>query len=100
MLGNNVIVIGDWLPRHIFGRFTVFCAVLRMIYIALVLVFGFAGSGTNAKRLRPNTAPDIVFLDGVSAPLIILYMFGLPTMFYCHYPDMVSLRSSGKLNLD
>jgi glycosyltransferase involved in cell wall biosynthesis len=78
----------------------VFCAVIRMLYVALVLVFGFASWGTtNGKRVRHATAPDLVFVDGVSAPLVLLYLFGYPTMFYCHYPDMVSVLYSIHCNV-
>lgn len=35
----SVKVVGDWLPRSIFGRFIALCAYLRMLYAAFYIVF-------------------------------------------------------------
>ena len=37
-LGGCVVKRGDWLPRHICGRFHVVCAIVRMIYLSIVLL--------------------------------------------------------------
>lgn len=80
-LGSSVKVYGDWLPRQLFGRFTAFFAILRMIYLALIAVIFYRAS------------TDIVILDGVSAPIPILKLFGMKVLFYCHFPDLVSIRA-------
>jgi alpha-1,3/alpha-1,6-mannosyltransferase len=71
-------VYGDWLPRQLFGKLTAFFAILRMIYLAFVVVLIYARS------------TDVIILDGVSAPVPILKLFGLKVLFYCHFPDLVS----------
>lgn len=75
-LAPFVEVRGDWLPRQILGRFTALCAVLRMLYLALTL---------GLERQHPT--PDVVFCDGVSAMVPLLWLRGLPVLFYCHFPD-------------
>ncbi len=45
-----------------------------MSYLSLVLSFGF-------------WYPDVVFIDGVSAPILLLRLARLPVLFYCHFPD-------------
>lgn len=77
-LGHTVRVHGDWLPRQIFGKMTAFCAILRMIYLALIVIMFYL----------PTT--DVVILDGVSAPIPLLRLFNVKVLFYCHFPDMVS----------
>jgi len=79
----KVIAAGDWLPRTLFGRCHALCASLRMIYITLKMILFMHC--------------DIVFLDQVSTPLILLSMFNYPTLFYCHFPDL--LLSKGRSGL-
>jgi len=79
----NVISAGDWLPRSIFGRCQALCASIRMLYITIKMMLYF------------NC--DIVFLDQVSTPLLLLCMFNYPTLFYCHFPDL--LLSQGRSGL-
>nr|ATX63072.1 alpha-1,3/1,6-mannosyltransferase [Locusta migratoria] len=79
----QVTVVGDWLPRSVFGRFHAVFAYLRMIYAAIYLVF-FSG-----------IKPDLVFCDQVSACIPILRCRGLKVIFYCHFPDqLLSYRGS------
>lgn len=80
-----VTVVGDWLPRYIFGRFHALCAYIRMIYAALYVVF-FSG-----------LAPDIVFCDQVSVCVPFLHIGGLKTLFYCHFPDQLLSVSGSAL---
>ncbi len=76
-LAPHVHVAGDWLPRQIFGRFTALCAVVRMLYLALVVGFSM-----------PHKPIDVVFCDGVSAMIPLLrFLWGFPVLFYCHFPD-------------
>eukprot|EP01040_Poterioochromonas_malhamensis_P000027 gene27-29_t len=82
ILGSRVFVYGDWLPRQIFNRFTALFAILRMIYLAFVVVL-----------LQRNV--DLVILDGISAPIPILKFFGFRVLFYCHFPDQLLCTDRG-----
>ncbi|KAF8564527.1 hypothetical protein P879_09530 [Paragonimus westermani] len=73
----NVVVVGNWFPRSIFGRFTALCAYIRMLIAAVYLIC------TCEKK------SDLVFVDQISAPLPVLYFFGFRTLFYCHFPDQL-----------
>ncbi|KAI9599227.1 alpha-1,3/1,6-mannosyltransferase ALG2 [Syncephalis fuscata] len=68
----EVNVYGDFLPRSIFGRFMVLCAILRGIYLAMVV--------TLIGALREA---DVVFCDQV--------------FFYCHFPDLLLSNRRGLL---
>lgn len=74
ILGKYIRVYGDWLPRHICGRFTALCAIVRMLYLS-------------AQVAWISRQVDVVIIDGVSAPIPILQFAGIPVLFYCHYPD-------------
>ena len=74
----DVTSAGDWLPRHIFGRLHALFAYIRMIYVALYLVF------------VSSYAPDVVFCDQVSACIPVLKLRRqAKIMFYCHFPDLL-----------
>lgn len=62
-------VYGDWLPRQVLGRFTALCAVVRMLYLALVV-------GLLSVMRGPRW--DVTFCDGVSAMVPVLRFFNLP----------------------
>lgn len=79
---------GDWLPRQIGGRFTAFCAILRMLYLATMLF------------LWHRSQADVVFVDGVSAPVALLRLFGFYTIFYCHFPDQLLVQPESDLRGD
>ncbi|XP_014210211.1 alpha-1,3/1,6-mannosyltransferase ALG2 [Copidosoma floridanum] len=72
----EVTVVGDWLPRHVFGRFFAICAYFRMMYAALYIIL-------------KGDVPDIVFCDLVSACIPILKLRVPVVVFYCHHPDQV-----------
>jgi len=75
-----VVVVGDWLPRHIFGKFYALCAYIRMIYAALYIVCS-----------RQN--PDVIFCDIVSACIPFLKLGKSRIVYYCHFPDqLLSVR--------
>lgn len=80
---------GDWLPRHIYGKGTAFCAIIRMIYLSIVAATLYRNFGANSSDMK--RVKLVVIIDGVSAPIPILHWAGLKTIFYCHFPDMVSL---------
>lgn len=74
-----VVCVGDWLPTSLFGYLHALCAYLRMIYVALYLVF-FSG-----------LEYDVVFCDQVSAciPVLRLSRHRKKVLFYCHFPDQL-----------
>ena len=76
----DVISVGDWLPRSIGGRCQALCASLRMIYASLYVMLVLQA--------------DVIIVDQVSTPLPLLRAAGFPTLFYCHYPDL--LLSTGR----
>jgi hypothetical protein len=41
--------------------------------------------------LYMRSSVDVVFIDGVSAPMPLLSLCGIPTLFYCHFPDKVRM---------
>ncbi|KAJ0000374.1 hypothetical protein NQD34_012216 [Periophthalmus magnuspinnatus] len=74
-----VICVGDWLPTSLCGYLHALCAYLRMIYVALYLVF-FSG-----------LEYDVVFCDQVSVciPVLRLSRHRKKVLFYCHFPDQL-----------
>lgn len=72
-----MISLGDWLPRSVLGRCQALCAYIRMIYVAIYLVF-FSG-----------LTFDMLFCDQVSACIPVLKWSGHKVLFYCHFPDML-----------
>ena len=77
-------VYGDYLPRQIFGKFTVLCGIIRMIYLSLILLY-------NIKVLA-HKKPDIIIIDGISFSIPFLRYINCPILFYCHFPDKVSIK--------
>ncbi|EGI62579.1 PREDICTED: alpha-1,3/1,6-mannosyltransferase ALG2 [Acromyrmex echinatior] len=71
-----VTVVGNWLPRHILGRFYAFCAYIRMIYAASYIIFS-------------DHRPEVVFCDLVSICIFVLRLRIPYVIFYCHYPDQL-----------
>ncbi|XP_078279762.1 alpha-1,3/1,6-mannosyltransferase ALG2 [Rhinoraja longicauda] len=78
-LGLDVRCVGDWLPRSLLGRGHAVCAALRMLFVALYLVF------------LSGEEFDVVFCDQVSACLPVLRLCRRPkrVLFYCHFPDLL-----------
>ncbi|KAF4524466.1 hypothetical protein B566_EDAN013080 [Ephemera danica] len=72
-----VTVVGDWLPRSVFGHFYALCAYARMIYAAIYLVF------------ISNLSPDVIFCDQISACIPVLKFGHANILFYCHFPDQL-----------
>lgn len=73
----NVTSVGDWLPRHFFGCFNAFWAYLRMIYVAIYLIF------FSSWRM------DVIICDQVSVCIPVLKLSKARVVFYCHFPDML-----------
>jgi len=68
---------GDWLPRHCCQKGYAFWAYLRMIYVAIYLVF-FSGKNF-----------DVIVCDQISACIPVLKWSGAKVLFYCHFPDQL-----------
>ncbi|XP_023671315.1 alpha-1,3/1,6-mannosyltransferase ALG2 [Paramormyrops kingsleyae] len=74
-----VVCVGDWLPTSIFGYFHALCAYVRMVYVALYLIF------------LSGVEFDVAFCDQVSVciPILRLTRQRKRVLFYCHYPDQL-----------
>lgn len=85
----RVRVVGDWLPRSIFGRFYAFCAYFRMVYAA----FYFTLFQSKIDQV------DVVFCDLISLGIPILkFAHNKPKiLFYCHFPDQLLTKPGGML---
>ncbi|CAL1679471.1 unnamed protein product [Lasius platythorax] len=77
-----VTVVGNWLPRHILGRFYAFCAYIRMIYAASYIIFS-------------DQRPEVVFCDLVSVCIPVLRLRIPYIVFYCHHPDQLLSQPGG-----
>ncbi|KAG7199575.1 hypothetical protein KM043_014182 [Ampulex compressa] len=77
-----VTVVGDWLPRHLFGRFFAFFAYIRIMYAAGYIIFS-------------KKCPEIVFCDLISVCIPILRLRIPYVMYYCHYPDQLLSQPGG-----
>ena len=73
----NVYCAGDWLPRHFLHKGYALFAYLRMIYVALYLVFF-------SRRHY-----DVIFCDQISACIPVLQCSRAKIVFYCHFPDQL-----------
>lgn len=85
----RVRVVGDWLPRSIFGRFYAFCAYFRMVYAAFYVAL-----------FQSKEEPiDVIFCDLISLGIPILkYAKCSPKiLFYCHFPDQLLTKPGGFL---
>lgn len=82
-----VVCVGDWLPTSVGGYLHALCAYVRMIYVALYLVF-FSG-----------VAYDVIFCDQVSACIPALRLAGQrkKVLFYCHFPDQLLTQRTSAL---
>ena len=82
MIGTlNVQVLGNTIvPTHIFGRFSILCAILRQIHLSLILLFS-----------NPVPSHDILILDQLSTSIPFLRV-QYPILFYCHFPDKLLAR--------
>ncbi|KAG0340777.1 Alpha-1,3-mannosyltransferase-like protein [Podila humilis] len=75
IVGGNTIV-----PRTLFGRFYIICAILRNIHLALSLVFSAFFSAKDNKF-------DVMIVDQLSVSIPVLRWTGAKIFFYCHFPD-------------
>ncbi|KAJ1203268.1 hypothetical protein NDU88_007060 [Pleurodeles waltl] len=75
----RVSCVGDWLPRTVWGYCAAPCAYLRMVYLALYVIF------------LSGAESDVFFCDQVSACIPFLKLSRRPkkVLFYCHFPDQL-----------
>lgn len=85
----EVRVVGDWLPRKMFGRFYAFCAYFRMLYAAFFATF----------FLCRQEQIDVIFCDQISIgiPLLKMAKHRPKIIFYCHFPDQLLSLEGGFL---
>ncbi|XP_046819650.1 alpha-1,3/1,6-mannosyltransferase ALG2 [Vespa crabro] len=77
-----VTVVGNWLPRHILGKFFALCAYIRMVYAATYILF-------------LKNRPELVFCDLISVCIPILRLRIPHIIFYCHHPDQLLSMPGG-----
>lgn len=85
----RVRVVGDWLPRSIFGRFYAFCAYFRMVYAAFYVTL-----------FQSKEEPiDVIFCDLISLgiPILKFAQHKPKILFYCHFPDQLLTKPGGML---
>lgn len=83
-----VTVIGDWLPRHVFGKFQALCAYIRMLYLALMYWL---------CRVGDKEGCDLFFVDQIPVAVPILKWTGRKVVYYCHHPDLLASKVEGSL---
>lgn len=81
----DVEVIGGFIPRSILGHLIALMAYIRMIYIALYLVY-----------CCPQSY-DLFICDQVSACIPFLHIAKKKVIFYCHFPDQLLTKRSNLL---
>lgn len=75
----SVTIINTRIPRTFLGRLHAFLAMIRCTIVAVyVCLF---------------RKPHVAIVDLVSAPLFIFWVFSVPTLFYCHFPDKLLAAS-------
>lgn len=82
----KVTVVGDWLPRSIFGKCQALCAYLRMIYLALIYVL-FLNDGS----------VDVYYVDQIPVAIPFLKWTRKKIIYYCHHPDLLASLPGGIL---
>jgi alpha-1,3/alpha-1,6-mannosyltransferase len=93
----RVIVAGDWLPRTLFGKFAIICAILRGIWLSLFLLFNWTqhnpliryGNASYHDNKDLLGEYDIIITDILSVYNFPLLFTTSRTIFYCHYPDLL-----------
>ena len=82
-----VNVVGDWLPRSIFGYFQALCAYVRMAYLALTYVLFF----------KHFDQPDVYVVDQIPVAVFFLKFTQPKVIYYCHHPDLLASPPGGTL---
>lgn len=82
----EVTVVGDWLPRSIFGKCQALCAYIRMVYLALIYVL-FLNDGS----------VDVYYVDQIPVAIPFLKWTKKKIVYYCHHPDLLASSPGGRL---
>lgn len=82
-----VTVVGDWIPRTIFGYCYALCAYIRMLYLTFYLLL----------VIVPVERPDILICDQIPIGIPFIKIFKLKVIFYCHFPDLLLSQPGGSL---
>ncbi|KAI9888672.1 MAG: Alpha-1,3-mannosyltransferase-like protein [Vezdaea aestivalis] len=79
------------IPRTILSRFAILLAILRQVQLVLTLYL--------RSLLSAPHAPDVIFLDQLSASLPLLRLLAPHTslLFYVHFPDLLLAPHSTRL---
>ncbi|XP_022901038.2 alpha-1,3/1,6-mannosyltransferase ALG2-like [Onthophagus taurus] len=83
-----VTVIGDWIPRSIFGYFQALCAYIRMMYLALIYVIFFKYVDESDAFIVDQIPMAVPFLKKFTNKRVI---------YYCHHPDLLGSTPGGVL---
>lgn len=83
----KVCVVGDWIPRNLFGRFHAIFAYVRMIYAALYITL----FQSREEKI------DLIFCDLISIgiPILKFAKYAPKILFYCHFPDQLLSKPGG-----
>ena len=78
----EVHVHGNYIPRNIFGIFSIFFSLLRFLWLTIVCAF--------------KSKADIFIVDQISAwlPILRLICPKAKIIFYCHFPDLLLANHS------
>ncbi|KAJ3110489.1 Alpha-1,3-mannosyltransferase-like protein [Phlyctochytrium bullatum] len=82
-------VYGDFLPRHLFGRFMIVFALLRNLYLSLYLLY--LSIVTPVSQLG-DVRHQVAIVDQISLSIPILRLVFPRVVFYCHFPDRLLTR--------
>eukprot|EP00934_Nitzschia_sp_Nitz4_P007502 Nitzschia sp. Nitz4//scaffold73_size107353//68874//70280//NITZ4_004326-RA/size107353-processed-gene-0.11-mRNA-1//1//CDS//3329557494//7492//frame0 len=83
-LADNVTIYGNWIPASIMGVGTAIMSILRIFFLTWQVCWNHRDA-------------DIVVVDVLptSLPLLWLLLPSAATLFYCHFPDKLLLRTTG-----
>lgn len=82
----DVTVVGDWLPRSVFGKCQALCAYFRMVYLALMYLL-FLNDGS----------VDVYYVDQIPVAVPFLRWTKKGIVYYCHHPDLKASLPGGRL---
>ncbi len=86
----SVTPVGDWLPRSCCGKGYALWAYVRMLYVAVYLLFFLLFS-------RKEDRFDVIVCDQISACIPVLKLTRCKILFYCHFPDMLLTKRQSTL---
>lgn len=82
----QVNVVGEWIPRSIFGKCQALCAYFRMMYLALVYIIFMSDRET-----------DVYYVDQIPVAIPFLTWTDKQVIYYCHHPDLLASPPGGIL---